>query len=118
MNKGWTPNQARVAWTPGRRPKRVMVAIQDAADRHDVTPGMVLGGSQGREVVAARRDAIHALRSFGMSTPLIGKMLGGLHHSSVLHHLKISPATPRASARAIVPDYSFPVPDYSGEWAI
>ncbi len=105
------PANPRVPWN-ANKPRAVVAAIQAAADACHVTPRMILGGSHEREVVAARKQAIHALREFGLSTPLIGKMMGGIHHTSVLHHMKSKPKT------APVMDFTYPVPDLSGEWAI
>ncbi len=94
---------------PFRKPPAALIAIRKAADEFKITPQMLLSKSSAQPLPAARRSAMKRLRDLGYSTPMIGRLLGGLHHSSVVCGLK---------KRSKETDFSFPVPDYSGEWAI
>jgi hypothetical protein len=77
----------------GSRPATVLG--QTAAD-HGVTVVDLLGRSRGRALVAARTDAAHRLRSLGWSTTDISHLLGGRHHTTILHALaKPQPDVPR-----------------------
>lgn len=99
------------AWTVGRSPRENEI-IGIAAVRHRVSPLSILNGSHERPQVLARRDAAIALRQLGYSTPRIGRILG-IHHSSVLYHLRQAPAGIPTSF-----DFNPDIPDLSGEWAI
>ena len=100
------------SWNYGL-PRFAHDAICKAAERHQVTPRMILSGSHERRVVEARRDAIIDLRYRGKYTlSEIGKMVGGIHHSSVKYHLDL--VAPYIPQKPFDPD----IPDLSGEWAI
>jgi hypothetical protein len=51
---------------------------------------MILAGYQNRNITAARWAIIRALRDDprGFSLPVIGRFLGGLHHTTVLNALR------------------------------
>ena len=93
-----------------QKPRAACDAIERAADANHITPQMVMKGPQHAAVVRARRQAISALRVLGYSTPLIGRMLGGLHHTTVLYHLQKAPDLPREP-------FDAGAPDESGVWA-
>ncbi len=95
-------------WHEGRPPAAVIV-IRKAAQQFHITPRMLLSKSSTQPLPAARRLAMKGLHDLGYSTPMIGRVLGGLHHSTVVCGLQ---------KRTKETDYSFPIPDYSGEWAI
>jgi chromosomal replication initiation ATPase DnaA len=99
------------AWTDGR-PRIVNQLIQTAACRHGILPREVLEHSRESARVHARRDVMQALRERGYSLNQIGRTLGGLHHSTVLHHLQGIPIS--VPALPFNPDQ----PDESGIWAI
>jgi chromosomal replication initiation ATPase DnaA len=88
------------------RPNVAAKVISEACAAEGVWPASVVRGCRARRVVAARRRAIRKLRDLGYSLPKIGRMLGGLHHTSVAYHL------------AGYEPYSPDTPDLSGEWAI
>jgi chromosomal replication initiation ATPase DnaA len=91
-----------------QKPRRACEAIARAAKAHHVMPRMVLKGSNEPVCVRARHQAIWELRRLGYSTPLIGRLLGGLHHSTVLYHLRQELPLP--------PPVCYDAPDESGLW--
>jgi chromosomal replication initiation ATPase DnaA len=99
------------AWTDGR-PQLVNELIRNAAYRNGILPSEVLCDSHYPAFVRARREVMQTLRRSGYSLTRIGKVLGGLHHSTVLHHLQSVPQAPPA------PAFNPDVPDESGIWAI
>jgi chromosomal replication initiation ATPase DnaA len=70
----------------------------------------IIHGGQQRNTVAARRAACLRFRALGYSLKQIGKILGGMHYTSILYHVGPKPAA--------VPPVPAPCPDLSGEWAI
>lgn len=103
--------QPYLPWSHGKS-SREQEAIIRAANAHGISPRMVLSKSHEPDIVAARRDVIVELRKARYSCCKIGKVLGGLHHTTILHHLrKVEPLTPQRS-------FDFEIPDTSGEWAI
>lgn len=73
----------------GQMPRQQRIAVvQEVADRHGVSLEAVLGASRGREVVAARWEAMRRIHNeFGDSTPRIGRLFNR-DHTTVLHALK------------------------------
>lgn len=69
---------------------------------------MILKGSRHAISCAARREVIRQLRRYGYSLALIGKVLGGFHHTTILHHLRNERAPERVNPE---------IPDESGIWA-
>ena len=63
--------------------------LVDVAEEHMLTLEDLLTGGRRRHLVEARRCAIKRLRE-EMKLPLktIGFLLGGLDHSTVIHHLQ------------------------------
>ncbi len=57
----------------------------DVAVRHGVTIGDLYGPSRRKEVCTARYEAMYRLREEGMSLKVVGRILGGRDHSTVLH---------------------------------
>ncbi len=87
--------------------------VEAIAQAHGVSIAELLGPSQRREHVAARRDLALGLRARGWSYQRIGHLLCR-HHTTVIALLH----GPGATARVPLPLPQVPVPDYSGEWAI
>lgn len=70
-------------------PRSVEKIIIECAMACNVTSRMVVSSSSAAPIVAARRMAARRMRrEMRLSTPLIGRYLGGMHHTSVLHLLK------------------------------
>ena len=88
-----------------RRPRIISTLIEDVFRRHNVNPYYIDHRSNHAPVVAARRDAMIALRNRGYSLSQIGMWMGGMHHTTVQYH--VGKLRPLADA---------PVPDLSGEW--
>ncbi len=103
---------AAAAWSSGK-PPRVANIIAAAAGRCNTTPRMVLSGSREAPVMRAKRMVIRDLRDLGLSLATIGRYLGGMHHTSILHHLR-----EESRRQAVSGDYDPEAPDFSGEWAI
>jgi chromosomal replication initiation ATPase DnaA len=67
-------------------PRDIAALIAHCAAAVGVHPGMVRDiSTHESQVVAARRMAARRMREMGYSFPLIGRYLGGLHHTSVMH---------------------------------
>lgn len=112
-------NNVRVPWTAGR-PVLVRELLSLAAERYRTTPPMILSGSKERNICEARWHVIWELRIQGFSTPRIGKWLGGMHHTTILHALevqakKIGPYGSMKPLRPLAP-YDPDQPDESGVW--
>ena len=88
--------------------RAVKEQISSAASKYNLTEHEVLNGSQHPSVVSARIEVMRFLRDRGYSYPQIAAVFG-MHHTTVLRHLKGRPEPKREPA---------PFPDYSGEWAI
>jgi len=76
---------------------KVRKIIAQCAEKHNVRPEMVLGKTRIRSAVAARHEAIYIVRKYlrpradrlsSYSYPNIGRMFGGLDHSTVIHACK------------------------------
>lgn len=104
----------RKHWATGR-PQLVSDMIAIAAAAESIHPTAVLSRSHEPPCVRARRDVICQLRRRGYSLTRIGRLLGGLHHSSVLYNLKQAEQKP---PKPTVPTWNPDVPDESGIWAI
>lgn len=94
------------SWRYGR-PDRACDVISRTAAAYRILPQMILKGSRHAISCEARREVIRQLRRYGYSLALIGRVLGGFHHTTILHHLQM----------ARTPDRVGDVPDESGLWA-
>ena len=103
-------------------PRSVVLMIRAAALRHCVPARFIRDGRQrSYSAVAARRELAREFRAKGYSTTVIGRYLGGLHHSSVLYMLRDHPD--RKQRGSTLPGAGTPGQhetdmDLSGEWAI
>lgn len=97
-------------------PPRIQRMVLQLCRAYGIVPAEVLGGSRTktREAVDVRREVARMLRTEGWSYPRIGRLLGAMHHTSVLHLLR---SEGRATKKK-PPAYDSGVPDLSGEWAI
>lgn len=86
--------------------------LKECAARHGITLVELQRGRQTSRNVEARRDAMIQLRALGLSLSKIGRFFGGMHHTTVLHHVGSQTQQKRGEPIEI------PCPDYSGEWAI
>ena len=59
--------------------------IRGVAASHRIPALALLGRSQRSQIVAARRDAAKQLLSLGFSYPMIGRALGGRHHTTIMN---------------------------------
>jgi chromosomal replication initiator protein len=81
----------------------------------EVTPQQLLHGGRCKSLANARHIAMWVCReATGASYPEIGKALGGMHHTSVMHGVRRVESTPRLleQARAILartPGFTFRV---------
>ena len=65
------------------------------AERHGVAfADVVAPGRRGERVTVARRAIANRLRLEGHSLPEIGRIMGGLHHTTVLYMLRRASAAP------------------------
>ncbi len=63
--------------------------VAQIAQEHGLTTGMMRGGGNQPRFVVARSDAICELRdTLGVPFAKIGKLLGGMHHATVIHHYR------------------------------
>jgi hypothetical protein len=67
---------------------RIERAMWGVADRHGVRVRDIIGPSRAAKVCAARFEAFYELRLLGLSTPSIGKRIGGRDHSTVLSGIR------------------------------
>ena len=76
---------------------KVRRIINECAESHGVSPEMVLGKTRVKQVVHARHEAIYIVRKYlrpravhpnSYSYSNIGRMFGGLDHSTVIHACK------------------------------
>ena len=77
------------------------VIVPRAALVAGVTRCRLIGQSRAQGLVRARRVAMIAMRSCGMSLPQIGEALGGRDHTTVLHNLRVATGIERAEADAL-----------------
>jgi len=67
--------------------------IEEVAARHRLPVGVMVAPGRRRELVAARREAVLRLRQeTNLPLKAIGCLLGGRHHSTILHALKSAQA--------------------------
>lgn len=60
--------------------------IAEVAERHNLTPADLSGERRTRLIAAARQEAMYELRQrTRLSTPQIGRYLGGRDHTTVLY---------------------------------
>jgi chromosomal replication initiation ATPase DnaA len=91
------------------RPPFVAALVAEVFSRHQVNTDYAYRiRSNEARIVAARAEVMRRLRERGFSLPQIGRWLGGMHHTSVFHHV--------GKLRSNEPDVF--TPDLSGEWAI
>lgn len=64
--------------------------INEVCIRHGVTYAAVMSKARNRHVVAARTEAIWALKEWrpSLSLPRIGRLMGGRDHTTILHALR------------------------------
>lgn len=114
------------AGTPVRRapilvtPHFVQNLIAECCAKHNIIPGMLKDSHEAR-AMDAKRMAVKRLADLGYSSVTIGKFLGGVHHTSVLHLLgKTGRSKGLKKPRGVYPKTREPIPcpDLSGEWAI
>jgi hypothetical protein len=77
------------------KPKRLFAApttaqavVNDVAIEHGLSVDDIIGRDRSIHVARARHVAMFKLRQIGLSTPVIGKMLGGRDHTTVLHGIR------------------------------
>ena len=98
-------------------PPRIMAVIRLAAIENDVPPEkMFERGKVGGRAAVARRTAVCRIRAMGFSLQEIARFMG-LHHTSVLHHLK-QRRRQLGLGQARRREDDPVLPDLSGEWAI
>lgn len=67
--------------------------INEVAQKQDVDPSEILARNRARPVVMARRECCKRMRAEikiagrPASFPMIGKWLGGLDHTTIIHHV-------------------------------
>lgn len=103
-------------------PPRIRTICQVFAQEHAISIADLVGKSQSKNIVMARRKAIHALRRTGLSLPEIARYVGK-HHTSVLSALRQPLRDPKTNKVTQAPyqkiiNWEIPCPDLSGEWAI
>lgn len=74
-------------WAPSTPRERLLLAVSEIADRHEVELHEVLGLTRRRNVVNARHEAMSALHDQGMTYPQIGRFFGR-DHTTVMHGVK------------------------------
>lgn len=72
----------------GRMTPQTRAAIDAAAESYGVSAHLILGPSRKRDHVYARWIAVRLLRDRGLSTPQIGREMGGLDHSTIWNALR------------------------------
>lgn len=104
MRAGKPPNTRRVDILSGWPRARQIIA--SVATKHGLEPKQLQkngehGGSF-RLMVQARAEAMTAIRhELGYSFPLIGRIFGGFHHSSVMHLVQKFEGDPRIEPPAV-----------------
>lgn len=86
-----------------RRPEEIIEAV---AESHGLTVDHLVSKRRDRQIVRARHQAMHELhQELGLSTPVIGRLLGNRDHTSVLYGLKAfksaDPPPRRLSSQAV-----------------
>ena len=65
--------------------------VEEVAREHDLTAAAVCGSSRAAHIVTARAQAIRRVeRETQLTLKQIGRLFGGLDHSTVIHHLRNS----------------------------
>lgn len=99
-------------------PPRVLRIIAQAAIDWGVAISHVQNTSfHDPRVVMARRQAVKEIHELGFSSAMVGRFLGGMHHTSVLYALKQT-ARPKRLPKIFPKPASSPEEFESGEWAI
>lgn len=63
--------------------------VRDVAERHLLTPELLRGHRQGKELSAARHEAMHLMMETGrFSSPQVGRFLGGRDHTTILYGVR------------------------------
>lgn len=63
--------------------------IAEVAGRHRVSVAQMMAKTRLPHVVAARHEAIYKVwLALGLSTPVLGKMFGGRHYTSIMHAIR------------------------------
>ena len=63
--------------------------VQETAKRHGVKKADIVGPNRGNRVVRARFEAEHRMQGeLGMTLKAIGFVLGGRHHSTIIHGIQ------------------------------
>lgn len=76
-----------VASTEERRTPELV--IEAVADSHGVTVADLVGPRRDQQIARARHHAMHQLHSeLGLSSPVIGRLLGNRDHTTVLYGLR------------------------------
>ena len=89
--------------------------FEQTAAKHDISVDYMLKRGRSMEQLRARAEVAYLLRARGWSLPRIGRALGGMHHTSVMHSLKVHYLPDMGRKRE---PSAIPCPDLSGEWAI
>jgi hypothetical protein len=71
-----------------RAPRSYRFAVMRAARLTGYGYSEIIGGSRERSLSHIRWAIMIALRKRGLSTPLIGRLLGGRDHTTVMHGLQ------------------------------
>lgn len=105
------------------KPASVRKIIERAAAECGITARMLMEPSQEAARVRARVRAMWQMRCLGFSLPMIGRFLGGMHHTTVQHHLKklmlygLDAKPPvRMNPAAVLVEVDSNAPDESGIW--
>lgn len=101
-----------------RLPPRVDSVMRTIAAEHGMTISMAISSARGCQspiFVQCRAAMCVELRRLGLSLQVIGRYVGGMHHTSVMHLIRAyGPEMQRKRQEA----KEIPCPDLSGEWAI
>ena len=77
----------RVRMTPGEQTRAI---IQEVAERNDLTLEQIMSRTRKRHVSHPRQEAMYevAKRRTWMSLPDIGRVFGGMDHTTILHGIR------------------------------
>lgn len=59
--------------------------IREVAQSHGLAPSDIKGQERRRPVAWARQEAMARLYEYGLSLGTVARLLGGLHHTTVIH---------------------------------
>lgn len=69
--------------------KMIMASVDGVAMRHGLEREDLLGRQAARYAAWPRQEAMYVLRTkWGLSLPRIGQLMGGRHHTTVLHGIR------------------------------